>query len=73
MTALVVAVFLASALGSLHCVGMCGAFLAIAFTDVPSAGRWRLSVAYHGGRLVTYTALGVAAPKKGAETVSALL
>ncbi|MEM9916063.1 MAG: sulfite exporter TauE/SafE family protein [Planctomycetota bacterium] len=65
MTALVVAVFLASVLGSLHCVGMCGAFLAIAFTDVPSAGRWRLSVAYHGGRLVTYTALGVAAGSAG--------
>ena len=65
MTALVVAVFLASVLGSLHCVGMCGAFLALAFTDVPQAGRWRLSVSYHGGRLVTYTALGIAAGSTG--------
>lgn len=65
MTSLVVAVFLASVLGSLHCVGMCGAFLAIAFTDVPQAGRWRLSVAYHGGRLITYTALGIAAGGAG--------
>lgn len=65
MTELVIAVFLASVLGSLHCVGMCGAFLALAFTDVQAAGRWRLSVAYHGGRLVTYVALGVAAGTAG--------
>ncbi|MEM1108573.1 MAG: sulfite exporter TauE/SafE family protein [Planctomycetota bacterium] len=65
MIALVTAVFLASVLGSLHCVGMCGAFLAVAFTDVPTTGRWRLSAAYHGGRLLTYTALGIAAGTAG--------
>lgn len=65
MIALVVAVFLASVLGSLHCVGMCGAFLALAFTDAGETGRWRLSTAYHGGRLITYTALGVAAGTAG--------
>jgi sulfite exporter TauE/SafE len=65
MTALVVAVFLASVLGSLHCVGMCGAFLALAFSDAESGGRWRLPVAYHGGRLLTYTLLGIAAGTAG--------
>ena len=61
MTELVVAVFLASVLGSLHCVGMCGAFLALAFTDTPPGGKWKLSAAYHGGRLATYVLLGAAA------------
>ncbi|MEM9419964.1 MAG: sulfite exporter TauE/SafE family protein [Planctomycetota bacterium] len=65
ITTLVIAVFLASVLGSLHCVGMCGAFLALAFTDLPESGRWRVSAAYHGGRLVSYTALGIAAGTAG--------
>jgi sulfite exporter TauE/SafE len=65
MTALVLAVFLASLLGSLHCVGMCGAFLALAFADGPSRGRWRLPLAYHGGRLTTYLLLGVMAGAAG--------
>lgn len=67
MIALVVGVFLASLLGSLHCAGMCGAFLAIAVTS-PGAGRPRqfpLQAAYHGGRLVTYTLLGVAGGAAG--------
>lgn len=64
MTALIAAVFLASLLGSLHCAGMCGAFLAFAVVaedDSPRrAARRRaaLNAAYNGGRLVTYTALG---------------
>lgn len=66
MMALVAAVFLASVLGSLHCVGMCGAFLALAFNDTEgTTSRWRLSAGYHGGRLVTYTLLGVAAGALG--------
>lgn len=63
MTALVLAVFLASVLGSLHCAGMCGAFLALAVADghqEPSTA-WVQQVAYHGGRLITYTGLGAAA------------
>ncbi|MEO1237119.1 MAG: sulfite exporter TauE/SafE family protein [Planctomycetota bacterium] len=59
MLALVTAVFLASLLGSLHCVGMCGAFVALAFNDTPAGDRWRVSFAYHGGRLATYVLLGV--------------
>ncbi|MEM7624842.1 MAG: sulfite exporter TauE/SafE family protein [Planctomycetota bacterium] len=65
MTELVVAVFLASVLGSLHCVGMCGAFLALAFTDAPADGKWKLSTAYHGGRLTTYALFGAAAGGAG--------
>lgn len=68
MTTLVTSVFLASLLGSLHCAGMCGAFLAIAIHspgDKPQP-RWRPQAAYHLGRLMTYVALGVAAGAAGA-------
>jgi sulfite exporter TauE/SafE len=69
MTTLVVGVFLASLLGSLHCAGMCGAFLAIAVTGVgDGTGRPRqfpLQAAYHLGRLATYTLLGLAAGAAG--------
>jgi sulfite exporter TauE/SafE len=59
MTALVVAIFVASLMGSLHCVGMCGAFLAIATGD--GVSLWKSQAAYHLGRLVTYLTMGVAA------------
>jgi sulfite exporter TauE/SafE len=67
MTPLVAGVFLASLLGSLHCAGMCGAFLAIAVTGIgPDRPRQApLQMAYHGGRLVTYTFLGIAAGAAG--------
>ena len=71
MTALVGAIFLASLLGSFHCAGMCGAFLAIAAGNVDPAtsGGWRrqftLQGAYHAGRLVTYLLLGAAAGTVG--------
>ncbi|MBL0922801.1 MAG: sulfite exporter TauE/SafE family protein [Phycisphaerales bacterium] len=63
MIALIGAVFAASLLGSLHCAGMCGAFVAFA-VGAPAEKRppeWALHAAYNGGRLVTYTALGGAA------------
>ncbi|MEM1354790.1 MAG: sulfite exporter TauE/SafE family protein [Planctomycetota bacterium] len=68
MLALVAAVFVASVVGSLHCAGMCGAFLAFATAETGGkpVGKARLSVAYHGGRLVTYTLLGMAAGAAGA-------
>lgn len=68
MIALVTAVFLASLLGSLHCAGMCGAFVAFAVSDSEGKPRQRaaLNMAYHGGRLTTYVALGVAAGSVGA-------
>jgi len=62
MLPLITAIFLASLLGSLHCTGMCGAFLAVAVQD---SGNWRRHVAlqssYHGGRLLSYLCLGIAA------------
>lgn len=67
MIALVGAVFMASLLGSLHCAGMCGAFVAFA-VGAPSERRppeWTLHAAYNGGRLVTYTALGAIAGALG--------
>lgn len=67
MIALIGAVFTASLLGSLHCAGMCGAFVAFA-VGAPSERRpaeWALHAAYNGGRLVTYAALGAVAGALG--------
>ncbi len=61
MIALIAAVFAASVLGSLHCAGMCGAFVAFAVSlDAPDQRRrlWHLQGAYNIGRLITYTTLG---------------
>ena len=68
MIPLITTILLASLLGSLHCVGMCGAFVAIAVGDGErGAGRHALlQTAYHGGRLVTYALLGLAAGAAGA-------
>lgn len=58
---LLTAIFLASLLGSLHCAGMCGAFVALA---VAGENNWRRHLlrqaAYHGGRLISYLGLGIA-------------
>ncbi len=60
MTALLTAVLVASLLGSLHCVGMCGGIVALCMGSASSSERSpRLLAAYNGGRLVTYAALGV--------------
>ncbi|MFK7790372.1 MAG: sulfite exporter TauE/SafE family protein [Phycisphaeraceae bacterium] len=68
MIALISAVFLASVLGSLHCAGMCGAFVAFAVADSEGkpGQRVALNMAYHGGRLTTYVLLGIAAGSVGA-------
>ncbi|WP_168564217.1 sulfite exporter TauE/SafE family protein [Crateriforma spongiae] len=58
MTAFLAATVLASVLGSLHCVGMCGP-LAIWATDGRSRGT--ALVAYHLGRLTTYLSAGLMA------------
>ena len=61
MTALLITILIASLLGSLHCAGMCGAFLMFAIgvgDPLVRTPRWRLQAAYHGGRLITYVALG---------------
>jgi len=62
MTAMVGAILLASLLGSWHCAGMCGAFVALAVGDSRS---WRTPLAYHVGRLVSYLLLGAAAGLAG--------
>ncbi len=62
-------VFVVSLLGSLHCAGMCGPLVAIAVGDrhVRShVARALLHVAYHGGRLLTYTSVGVVCGLLGA-------
>jgi sulfite exporter TauE/SafE len=72
LIALVLAVFVASLLGSLHCAGMCGPFVAFATLrtkDSPlqqNRGPWRLQFAYHAGRLLAYASLGALAGVLGA-------
>ena len=67
MITLVATVLVASLLGSLHCAGMCGPFVAFAVGQ-PEGGQSRvgLQIAYHGGRLITYTLLGAIAGSLGA-------
>jgi hypothetical protein len=74
MISVVFAILTASLLGSVHCVGMCGAFVALAVGGIdsgdagarPRTARWRLNGAYQLGRLLTYTTLGVVAGALGA-------
>ncbi|HED53701.1 MAG TPA: sulfite exporter TauE/SafE family protein [Phycisphaerales bacterium] len=57
---LIGAVLVASVLGSLHCAGMCGAFVAMAvgLEDDSAPSRLKLQVAYNSGRLVVYMLIG---------------
>ena len=64
MITLFVTIFVASLVGSLHCAGMCGAFLAIVVGD-RGASAVKTQSAYHLGRLATYTALGAIAGALG--------
>ena len=68
MTTLLATVFVASLLGSLHCVGMCGGFVAFYSGADGSKGSRRLlsHAAYSGGRLAAYSILGLAAGAVGA-------
>lgn len=63
MSALIAGIFVASLLGSLHCAGMCGAFLALAVTpdEESRVGKSLLHAAYNLGRLCSYTTLGLVA------------
>jgi sulfite exporter TauE/SafE len=66
---LLIAVIVASFIGSLHCVGMCGPLVAFAIGDSRGAKRWehaRLHFAYHGGRLMTYMIVGAVCGLLGA-------
>lgn len=56
---MLIAVFLASLVGSLHCAGMCGGL--VAFTCGSSQRPWLAQVTYHVGRLLAYLSLGALA------------
>ncbi len=60
---LMIAVLTASALGSGHCVGMCGPFavLAVRNGSPEEPARWRHLAGYHLGRAFTYAFIGVIA------------
>lgn len=69
MTTLVAGVFLSSLLGSLHCAGMCGGFVAFYAGDPGRRGeRSRLAghLAYSAGRLAAYAGLGALGGALGA-------
>lgn len=68
MYPLILAVLSASVLGSMHCAGMCGGLMFFALgsdEERSKKSRVRLQFAYHGGRLFTYTLLGIAAGSIG--------
>lgn len=64
----ILAVLMASLLGSVHCAGMCGGFVCVyagsGGARAPFAGASH--VAYNGGRLASYVLLGAAAGALGA-------
>ena len=68
MTALLLTVFVASLVGSLHCIGMCGPFVAFYSGADASGGARRLfsHAAYSSGRLFNYAVFGVSAGAVGA-------
>jgi sulfite exporter TauE/SafE len=60
MAILLGTVFIASLLGSLHCVGMCGPFALLAGSSARSRGAAVVpTLAYSFGRLVTYSMMGI--------------
>ena len=62
LTALLAAFF-----GSLHCVGMCGGLVLAASGDSRGFERGLRTLAYNGGRVVGYAALGAAVGLAGRE------
>ena len=69
------AAFMLSLLGGLHCAGMCGGFVCVYAGSGPAATPSGPSahVAYHGGRLISYLALGAAAGAIGGAFSNAAL
>jgi len=65
MIGLAGAILVASLLGSMHCVGMCGPMAlwagGVGQAGVNRGGAWARLTAYHGGRAVTFLAAGLAA------------
>ncbi|HYQ42370.1 MAG TPA: sulfite exporter TauE/SafE family protein [Polyangiaceae bacterium] len=58
---LLVPVAAASLLGSVHCAGMCGGFVAVAGDGVSGKARLAAQLSYNAGRLLSYGALGASA------------
>lgn len=58
MELLLGSVFVASLLGSLHCVGMCGPFALLAGSNVNGKSTVGPTLAYSLGRLVSYSTVG---------------
>lgn len=69
MLSLLLTIIAVSLAGSLHCAGMCGAFVVFAVGGADekgtAGGHWRAQGAYHGGRLLTYALLGALAGSVG--------
>jgi hypothetical protein len=65
VTEILVAAFTASLLGSFHCIGMCGGFVAF-YAGTDGAPRMLAHVTYNLGRLSTYAVLGAVAGSVGA-------
>ncbi len=59
------AVFVASLLGSLHCIGMCGGVVAICANAAGESNRIAPQAMYNFGRLISYTIIGVVAGLTG--------
>lgn len=63
--------FMAGVLGSGHCLGMCGSLVSAFFIRfVPGAAGVLPYLAYHGGRLGIYTAIGLLAGALGVALTS---
>jgi uncharacterized protein len=59
--------FLLALLGGLHCAGMCGGFVAALHSAMPArAPAVRFALAYHAGRLLSYSTAGAAIGLLGA-------
>jgi len=60
----IASLFLVGLLGTVHCLGMCGGIVAALSVRAPgippASSRW-LPIAYHAGRLTTYSAAGALA------------
>lgn len=66
METLFTSVLIASLVGSPHCVGMCGPLVAVAMREKDGQGAGALGhLGYHGGRLLSYVLLGLAAGALG--------
>lgn len=62
---LLVPIAAASLLGSVHCAGMCGGFVAMAGDGVSGSARAVTQLTYNAGRLVSYLTLGAIAGAVG--------